>query len=397
MKILHNFSFFSLRRGGGTVDLIYKLSKAQAQRGHDVAIYTTDYDLDRDYINSLKGVHVVPFHSWLNISPLYFFFAPAFIREIRRSLREFDVVHLHCLRSFDNLVISHYARKYGCPYVVDAHGSAPRGIEGTAWFRRMIRWLFDLFFGNRILKGATFVIAESEVGVREYRELGVTQKKIVLITPLHDFSIFSRLPARGMFREKYNLEGKRIIVFMGRINWVKGLDFLVESFYEVLRYRNDAVLVIVGSDDGYKAELENLIEKLGISNKVLFTGFLNGQDKLSALVDADVFVQTSRYEQGAWAPYEAVMCNVPIIVSDNSGAGEDVKKMDTGYLVKFGNKEDLADKIQYVLNNPDKAAEKTRKAKEYIVENLSLERGIHKYEQVYETCVREKRTGRSKK
>ncbi|MFC1908808.1 glycosyltransferase family 4 protein [Chloroflexota bacterium] len=198
---------------------------------------------------------------------------------------------------------------------------------------------------------------------------------------------FAELPPPGLFRQKYNLKETHIILFLGRIHRIKGLDFLVESFNELARLRSDVILVIVGNDDGYKSTLDRLIDKLDLTDKVLFAGFLSGAEKLSALVDADVMVQTSVYEQGAWAPFEAVLCDTPIIVSSNSGAGEDVKKVDAGYLVEYGNKDDLSDRIRYVIDNPAEAQKKTHKAKEYIKSNLSLAKGIEKYEKLYEDVL----------
>src|SRR4030042_4478797 len=125
---------------------------------------------------------------------------------------------------------------------------------------------------------------------------------------------------------------------LGRIYHIKGLDFLVETFHELAQARQDVVLAICGNDDGYQSRLQKLVTKLGLSNRVIFTGFLAGQDKLAALVDADVVVQPSRYEYAAWAPIEAVLCGTPIIVSRDSGAGEDVSRIDAGYLVDYGNK-----------------------------------------------------------
>jgi len=208
-----------------------------------------------------------------------------------------------------------------------------------------------------------------------------------LIPYLRDLSEFAHLPPPGKFRSRFNLEEKRIVMFLGRIHWIKGLDFLVESFHELAKLRGDAVLVIVGPDDGHKPALDRLIERLGMYGRVLFTGFLGGEDKLAALVDADVLVQTSIYEYGAGAPYEAVLCNTPIIVSGHTGCGEDVRKMGTGYLAEYGNRNGLRDMIQYVLDNPAEVALKTQKAKEYIEANLSLEKGIEKYERLYAECI----------
>jgi len=386
MRILQAFDIFSPHTNG-TVKLLYQLSKALMQRGHEVAVYTSDFKFDQEYTNSLQGARVYPFHLCFDSFALYL--TPGIVVEAKRKLKDFDIIHLHSCRSFQNIVIHHYAKKYSVPYVVDAHGSTPRRAGGKRGLKWLLRWLFDVTFGCDILRDASRVIAETEVGVNEYKELGVSQNKIVLLPPPFDIEQFSKLPPAGVFRSKYNLEDMHIILFLGRIHWIKGIDFLVESFYELTRYRNDSVLVIVGYDDGYKSTLEKLINKLNLSSRVLFTGFLNGEEKLSALVDADLFVQPSRYEQGAWAPLEAILCNTPIIVTKHTGSGEDVRKIDAGYLVEFGNKSDLRDKMQYILDNQKEASIKTKKAKEHIKMNRSMVKRIVEYEKLYAKCIEE--------
>ncbi len=388
MKILQVFDFFSLPHGGGMVNRIYNLSRALAQRGHEVAIYTGDFELDQEYIDSLQGVKVYPFHSWLN--SLRYYLTPGMVIEAKRRLKDFDIIHLHCCRSFQNIVIHHYAPKYGVPYVLDAHGSTLRMPEGGK-LRWLIKWLFDVTFGYTLLRDASRVIAETEVGINEYKEFSVSKNKIVLIHPPFDTKEFSQLPPPGLFRRKFNIKEKYIILFLGRMHWIKGLDFLVESFYQLTQCRNDVILAMVGPDDGYKPALEKLIKKLNLSGKVLFTGFLMGEERLAAFVDADVLIQTSRYEQGAGVPFEATLCNTPIIVSKHTGAGEDVNKIDAGYLVEFGDKDALREKIEYVLNNPSEAAIKTMKARDYIIANLSTQKKAEEYENLYATCIKESR------
>jgi glycosyltransferase involved in cell wall biosynthesis len=384
MKIMHLFDFFS-PLGGGMVDFVYKLTKVQAQRGHEVVIYTSDYKLNQEYIASLPGVKV---HTFKCISSLAgFFIMPGIIKGLRNNLKSFDVMHVHTARSFQDIVAHHYAKKYRVPYLLDTHGTLPRSVQGEKGVKWLLKWLFDVVIGNKILKDADKVVAETQVGINEYLEFGVPQERIVLIQPPLDTEAFAGLPQRGAFRNKYNLNDKKIVMFLGRIHWIKGIDFLVESFAELTRVRNDSVLVIVGNDDGFKTTLEDLINRLGISDKVIFTGFLGGENKLEALVDADMVIQTSRYEQGAWAPFEAVLCGTPIIVSSNSGAGEDVKKIDAGYLVEYGNTIDLKDKMQYILGNQEEAHIKTEKAKIYIETNLSVKEGVKKYEELYKSVL----------
>ncbi|MFC1942404.1 glycosyltransferase [Chloroflexota bacterium] len=385
MRILQIFDIFS-SQVNGTVKLLHQLSEALAKKGLEVVIYTSDYKSDKEFVNSLPGVKVYPFRSWLDLPGIHII--PGMITEVKRKLKDYDVIHLHCFRSFQNIVIHHYAPKYGVPYVLDTHGSLPR-THGDKGFKWLLRWLYDVAFGYRLLKHASRVVAETGLGINEYKAYGVNEDRITLIPPPFAIDRFSQLPPRGLFREKYNIKEEKVVLFLGRINWIKGIDFLIESFSELAESRSDVMLAIVGPDDGYKPTLDKLIDRLNLTDRVLFTGFLDGVEKLSAFVDADVMVQTSLYEQGAWAPFESVLCNTPIIVSSNSGAGEDVKRIDAGYLVEYGDKQDLAVRIQYVLDNQSEAKEKTLVAREYIKTNMSFEKGIENYEKLYQEVIEE--------
>ena len=101
----------------------------------------------------------------------------------------------------------------------------------------------------------------------------------MLFSPPFSVEEFAQLPPHGQFRHKYKIENKHIITFLGRIHPIKGLDFLVESFYELTRSRDDVILAIVGSDDGYRSNLKKQVSKLALVDKVLFTGFLGGEER----------------------------------------------------------------------------------------------------------------------
>ena len=383
MRILHASLFFSVEHAGGTVDLIYKLASAQSARGHDVCVYTGDFRFDAAYAASLRGVRVRAFRSWLNFG---FYLMPGLVLAAWKELRRFDIIHLHCYRSFQNVVIHYFAKRRGIPFVMDSHGSLPKFVR-----KRRLKSLFDLLVGWRILRDAARCIGETELGVNEYLEAGVAGDRVSLIRPPFAVEEFRTLPPPGRFRTHFGVGDRRLVMFLGRIHWIKGLDFLVEGFADLAKPRDDVLLAVVGPDDGYRTALEQIIEREGLAAKVLFTGFLGGEDKLAALVDADVVVQTSRYEQGAWAPFEAVLCGTPIVVSRNSGAGEDVKRIDAGYLVDFGDRAELRDTLAYVLDHPDEARQKARTAKAYIEANLSMANRIRDYEVLYEECVAERR------
>ena len=143
----------------------------------------------------------------------------------------------------------------------------------------------------------------------------------------------------------------------------------------------------MGADEGFKSDLDKQIKNLNIEEKVTFTGYLNGHDKLSCIVDSEVVVQTSRYEQGAGVVIEAVLCGVPIIVSDNSGAGDDVRRLNAGYIVKFNDIENLKNTINYIVENKHEAKEKTYIGAQNIRKNLSIKKNILKYKEAYKDII----------
>jgi glycosyltransferase involved in cell wall biosynthesis len=380
MKILHVFDFFSPSRGGGTVGLVKSMAYSLAKKGHQVEIVTGDFQLDEKYIASIPGVKVNIFHCTISLGA--FFVMPALIGYTRDHLKEFDIIHLHAARSFQNIVIHHYARKYKIPYIFSSHGSLLRtyGTISPMWF---LKWLFDILFGYRLLKDCSVAMADSVIGIDEYKHFGVPEEKIVVVHAPLPVEGYQTLPQRGLFRDKYGLRNKKIIMFLGRIGWIKGIDFLVDGFARLARDRDDIRLVIVGGDFNFKESLEKQIGSLSLKDRVIFTGYLDGDAKLSALVDADVVVQPSRYEHGTWVPFEAVLCNTPILVSSHTGSGADVKRIDAGYLVEFGNLDNLTQMLNHILDNPEEAGTKAKKAGEYIRANLSMTAKIEEYEKVY--------------
>ncbi len=380
MKILQAFDFLSLPHGGGTVDIVYKLSKALSARGHDITICTGDHELDTDYLNGLGDVGLKMYRSYFNKHGIYLM--PGLLR---LDVRDYDVIHLHCYRSIQNIMLYLKATSHDVPYIIDAHGStvAHRGAK------RILRTTYDLAYGRATINYARFVIAETEIGIAEWERLGASRSRIRVQHPLLDTSEFAVLPERGTFRKKFHLGPEFMVLFLGRLHSVKGIDTLLHSVEVLLDRGLDVHLVLAGQDDGYKATLINYMESLptGRQIRLSFTGFIGGTDRLSALVDADVLVQPSRNEAGARPSLEAIMCYTPVVVSGDTGAGREIAKFDGGLLFESGDAEELASAIQQIIDNPAKARTRTEKAREYIEANLSLDKGIMGYENLYQEAT----------
>ena len=302
---------------GGPVRSCYELSKQLVDRGHKVTVYTTDA-LNIKKRNSVReeiidGIKIKRFRNLSNYFAYKYnlLLSPGMIT-IGRRISNFDVVHMHEYRTIQNNFIKHYCEKYKIPYVLKAGGSLPNMMG-----KHLLKKFYDIFWGRSLLRNASKVIAVSEIEAEQYNKMGVTKNNIVVIPNGIDVSEFEVLPEKGQFRRKYNLSSKdKIILYLGRIHKIKGIDILVKAFAGISKYIDDTKLVIAGPDNGYLSTLKDMIEELDIQNSVILTGPLYERLKIEAYVDSDVYVLPSAYEVFGNTILEALACGTPVIATD---------------------------------------------------------------------------------
>jgi len=394
MKILQVVPYFPPAYAfGGPVKVAYQISRELIKRGHEVVVYTTDAkDFDSrlgikssDIIEGIK-VHRFRNHFLSLAKKLKLFITPQLALFARKEVKEFDVIHLHEYRTFQNIVVTYYAKKYGVSYVLQARGSLPRIL---AW--RRLKWAYDVLFGYRFLRDTSKVIALTQTEAQQYRAMGVPEEKIAVIPNGIDLSEYANLPPKRSFRKKFSVDDdKKIILYLGRIHKIKGLDILVRAYAYVVNKLgvNNVLLVIAGVDDGYLDELEQLLSQLRTANNVLLTGPLYGKDKLEAYVDADVFILPSRYETFPNVVLEAYACSKPVIASNVESISDIVIHGKTGLLFRAGNVQDLAEMIVYMLVHLEEARNMGHRARKLVKEKFSIDKVVDSLEVLYEEILK---------
>jgi len=384
MRILQVIPVFSAPFGG-PVTVVRSISKELAKK-HEVTVYTTSaLDQRRDFKDSLfevepDGYHVVYFPRILRFSGLNV--SPAMARALKVTLGEFDIIHIHSWRHFQDIIVHHYAEKYGVPYVLQTHGSLPRIMA-----KRRLKWIYDFLFGYRLLRDASKVVALSQMEAEQCRGMGVPEGKIEVIPNGIDLSEYSHLPPKGSFKKKFGIDDEeKVILYLGRIHKTKGIDFLVKAYAYLVKNMkcNEAVLVIAGPDDGYLAEAKSLTGSLSISDHVLFTGFVSNEDKLKALVDADVFVTPSFYGFPV-AFLEACATGTPIVTTT---MGDMLEWIDgnAGY-VTSPTKHDLAKTTYAIISDNGLHRKFSSNCRKTVRSKFSLRKVVNRLEQVYrESC-----------
>ena len=180
MRVLQVTPFFYPALAyAGISKVSYQISKELAKRGHEVTVYTTD-SLDehsriKDPYVCEDGIEITYFKNLSNFLA-YKYRLPiplTMARTIEKELESFDLIHLHSLRTIQNVLIHHYAKAYGIPYILHLHGIA-------SWRNKLtLQTLFDKFLGASIIRDASKIIVLSDF-MSNYLRL---EKEKVTIVP----------------------------------------------------------------------------------------------------------------------------------------------------------------------------------------------------------------------
>ena len=389
MKILHIIPYFYPAWAyGGTCRAAWELARALVRKGQSVVVYTTDALDERSRSTPLSTVvDGVEIHRVRNLSN-YLAWRRAFLplgfgSKLQKSLRDADVVHLHEFRSYQNAIALPYMVRTGVPFVLTAQGGLPR-IMG----RNTLKMLYDRNFGTRILSNAARLHALNELEREQFIDLGVDPQRIAILPNGVDLDQYQSLPKFTGFRDRFDIpEGVPIILFLARVNKIKGVDFLVSSFNLLRSVIPDAHLVIVGPDDGYLQEVKHQVQELDIEKQVRFTGYLDGDDKLQAYQAASVYVLPSAYEMFAITLLESLACSTPIIATDRCGLADFVRQNDLGSIVNYGDVEGLKNEIVRILGNPADVESRGDYGREYVLKHFGWDRIADNWLKVYQDCA----------
>ena len=328
MKILHVAHFFyPCLSAGGVVNASYQIASKQAE-DNEVKVITSDSCKERlkfpkgRYDVDVNGIKVDYFRNLSNRfklatmldTPLY---APF---RIKNCIRDYDIVHIHEHRQTLAILAAHYARKNNIPYIVQAHGSVLPFFQ-----KEGLKNLFDKAFGFRILHNASCVFALTEVEKEQYLKMGVDEERIEIVPLGINLEEYENLPEHGQFRSRFNIcDDDKLILFVGRLHEIKGLDLLMDSFNDFIKNEgNDdecssIKLAIVGPDDGYLSHFEEKVGEYSLEENVIVTGPLYNDEKRQALVDCDLFVMPSKYESFTTSGLEAMACGKPLVLTKNN-------------------------------------------------------------------------------
>ena len=363
MKILMLTWEYPPRIVGGIARVVNDLSKRLIKDGHDVYVVTYR-EGSAPYYENDKGVHVYRVDNYM-INPNNFidwimqlnFNMVAKVNELIAKGEKFDVIHAH-----DWLVA--YAAKtlknsYDLPLVSTIHATEAGRNGGI--HNEVQRYINDTEW--MLTYESSEVIVNSKFMKNDLQRLfGLPYEKINVVANGINSTAYSGVEKDYDFRRQYAADNEKIILFMGRLVYEKGVQHLISAMPKILENYHDAKLVIAGKG-GMLDELKAQVEAMGLGQKVYFTGYLNAKQVSKMYKCADISVFPSTYEPFGIVALEAMLAGVPTVVSDVGGLNEIVEHGVDGMKSYAGNPNSLADSILELLFNPQLCESISKKAK----------------------------------
>ncbi|MEM3623037.1 MAG: glycosyltransferase family 4 protein [Candidatus Bathyarchaeia archaeon] len=336
---------------GGISPHVYYLSRNLAKNGVKVYVVTCDFP-EAPQHEVVDGVEVFRIDSYKNPSPDFATWvylmnvnmqkeAAALVNSIGGNV---DIFHAHdWLVANAGIGLKHVFRK---PLLTTIHSTEIGRRNGIHFdYERMIHeteaWL--TYEAWRVICCSDYMVSHVKWA------FGLPTDKLVMIPNGVDAEVYTRIEQHDLssFRGKFALPEEKIVLFVGRLVYEKGVHVLVNAVPKVLEKVN-AKFIIVGN--GYmKEQLSSIVKNMGLAHKVQFTGFVDDETLKKLQKCADVSVVPSLFEPFGIVALEAMAAKSPVVVSDTGGLSEIVEHDVTGVKVYANNPESLAWGITKVL------------------------------------------------
>ncbi|MDX6477056.1 MAG: hypothetical protein QOH95_2567 [Gaiellaceae bacterium] len=322
MRVLQVTSYYAPAWAyGGPPRVMTDFATGLVERGHDVTVFTTDVldadDRVRPLREELNGVRVERFPNlsnalaWRNKKYL----PPGLVLATARRISNYDVVHATDTRTLATATAYLAARIAGVPFVLSAHGSLP----GSSGVRGAVKRVYDSVLVRPMLEHAALLLAQTAHEERLYRAAGGRDEAIRLLPLPLDLSPIPETFERGFLRERAGFAPELpVVLFLGRIHYLKGLDVLVDALKPLLD-AGEAGLAVVGRDDGHWDAISTRHSSLLQGGSLRFLGPLYGVERFHAYADADLFALTPRHwEETSVAALEAGASGTGLVLTEQT-------------------------------------------------------------------------------
>jgi len=381
MKILHITPSLA-PEWGGPPKVIAGIAKALIEKGVETRILTTAEKGKEKRIVMLSDVPIRIVKRGF-LSRFWIAYSPSITHVMREEIENCDLVHIHELWHYPHFAVYKVAKSFKKPFIISIHGELKPWCLNHKAFKKKI---YSILIQRKILKEASALHAITEEEVKNISNF-VDNKNVFLIANGINLEDFKNLPHREKFEDLYpELKGKKVILFLGRIHPIKGLDILAKAFSIISEYRENVRLVIAGPDEnGYESKIKSILKKEGILNNVIFTGMLSGNIKFAALIRADIFIIPSYSEVRSITALEAMICGLPVIITKQCDFPE-IGKYKAGMIIEPDINQ-LVRAFNYLLNNPKLCKEMGENGIRLVKESFTWDKIVNQMINLYEEVI----------
>lgn len=388
MKILMLTWEYPPRVVGGISKVVYDLSHKMVKEGNEVTVVTyKDADNVKYYEND-KGVEVYRVDNYM-IRPNNFidwimqlnFNMITKANEIINKNGKFDVIHAH------DWLVAYSAKSikesYNIPLISTIHATESGRNSGihdeTQRYINDSEWMLT-YESSEVIVNSNYMKNEVQ------RLFGLPYDKINVIPNGVNLQLFSNVNVDYDFRRQYAMDNEKIILYVGRLVYEKGIQNLIAAMPKILDRYHDSKLIICGRG-GMIDELREQVKYLGIDNKVYFAGYCDSKKMQKMYKCADVAVFPSTYEPFGIVAIESMLSGTPTIVSDVGGLNEIVEHGVTGMKSYAGNANSIADSVLALLFDPKLCANISQNAIKKVKENYNWAKITDNTYYVYQLAI----------
>ena len=386
MKVLHAVTSLDPAAGGPPL-IAASLAAAQAGHGHDVSLLYASDGGEADPLAWIRAqvpgfgavqlLKATPAAAWKRLTGV----TPT----IQAAVADAEVVHLHSV--WDPILVEagRAARRRGTPYLVLLNGMLdPWSLSQSRWKKRLSLRLFH----RRHLDAAAALHVGNEDERRLIERLGLKAPTIKLANGIFLDAVDRPAPDGGLAARVDGLDaGEAYVLFLSRLHFKKGLDLLAEAFAEVAPKHPSVKLVVAGPDGGAEQPFREAIAAAGLTDRIVLTGPLQGDDKHAAFSGATCFCLPSRQEGFSMACIEALAYGRPAVITEGCHFPE-VAEVGAGRVVPVA-AGPVARALNEVLTDADLRERMGQAGATYTREHLTWEALAEKAIEIYEGLKRD--------
>jgi glycosyltransferase involved in cell wall biosynthesis len=347
---------------GGMGYVCYHSARELGRRGHDVTVFTLDHG-GATYGPDLAGFDVVRLKS-----PLIYGDG-GIVPNLYSRLKGFDIAHLHYPFFGGAEYVYCASRSRGLPYFLTYH----MDVCGTTFLKRLIIGAYEPLLKGRIVGRAGMVGALSFEHLRSSKAARFADwAKVVEMPNGVDSERFRPREKKRELVERYKLEGKTVVLFVGNLQPFKGLHLLIDVMTSLRD--NGIVLLVVGGGYG-ESEYRKTVKSRGLQEKVIFAGPQAQELDLPFYYNLGDFLvlPSTHSESFGLVVLEAMASGLPAIVSSLPGPSQVVEEGRDGLIAKVGDAQDLKEKIVYLTREKEIRRNMGIAGREKVVKKYSWE------------------------